>query len=313
MIELKDLKHVAPKGQGYFCIVKQYVNAEGKNFALKELKKEHYTNEEYRYRLLREINMLKTLQGCNNIIRLVNHGNSADDHSMWYLMPYARYNLYEYIKKYNQGISQDTRFEIVEQIINAIKYAHDRDILHRDISPNNILVFFKGGKETIKVTDFGLGKTTESMSNYTGSSASNYGQILYVSPEQRKKLKDSSVQSDIFSLGKLIYFVFTGKDPDNIKVFELSSLVTKAIDENPMNRFNNMDELKERFDALKNLYVDKDSPIEYITLEEYLKSGEELEYTKFHTILVNGKYITHPYHDYISEVNSYFLTSGNLE
>lgn len=100
MTELKELKLIAQKGEGYFCNVKQY-NDEitGANYALKELKKTHYLKEEYRYRFLREVKLLDELQGCENIIRLINHGNDTDKEHLWYLMPFAKYNLYNYIKK----------------------------------------------------------------------------------------------------------------------------------------------------------------------------------------------------------------------
>lgn len=313
MTEIKDLKHIAVKGEGYFCIVKHYKDEKtGNNYALKELKKEHYPKEEYRYRMLREIKLLDELQGCQNIIRLINYGNDADKEKLWYLMPFTNYNLFDYIRKYNVALKQTDRYEIVEQIINAIKYAHKKNILHRDISPNNILIFSKEGKPIIKVADFGLGKNTESLSYYTGTSASGYGQILYVSPEQRVHLKDATVKSDIFSLGKLVYFVFTGKDPDNIKPFELSSLVAKATEDNPEDRFNTIDEFESHFVALKDLQFNQTIPIEYLTLREILQAGENLDYVKLHAIFVKGKYLDHVYHDYILPVNQYLLANDNL-
>lgn len=312
-MEVRDLKHIAQKGQGYFCIVKQYTDEEtGKNYALKELKKEHYPKEDYRYRLLREIKLLEELQGCDNIIRLIYHGNDSDKQKLWYLMPYAKYNLYDYIKKNNVSLEQADRYKIAEQIINAIKFAHDKGILHRDISPNNVLVFFREGRPTIKVSDFGLGKSTESLSYYTGSSASGYGQILYVSPEQREKLKDATEKSDIYSLGKLIYFVFTGKDPDNLKPFELSSLISKATEDNPEDRFSNIDELHKHFEALKELHLNQTIPLEHITLSEIIKLGEKFDMIHLHELLVKGTYIDHVYDDYISPVNRYLLSKNNL-
>lgn len=313
MTDLKDLKHIALKGQGYFCIVKQYTDEEtGKNYALKELKKEHYSREEYRYRLLREIKLLDELQGCVNIIRLINHGNDIDKQKLWYLMPFAKYNLHAYIKKNNGTLTQSDRYDIAGQIINAIKFAHKKNILHRDISPNNALVFFKEGKPIIKVSDFGLGKDTESLSYYTGSSASGYGQILYVSPEQREHLKDATEKSDIYSLGKLVYFVFTGKDPDNIKPFELSSLVAKSAEENPEDRFNDIDKFETHFEALKELHLNQTIPIEHITLQEVVNAGEQIDTIKLHELFVKGNYVNHVYHDYISPVNIYLLTNDNL-
>ena len=312
-MEIGNLKHISPKGHGYFCIVKQYTDEQtGRYYALKELKKEHYPNESYRYRLLREVKLLDELQGCDNIIQLISHGNDVEKQSLWYLMPYAKYNLHEYIKRNNGTLEQVDRYNIIEQIVNAIKFAHNKGILHRDISSNNVLVFLREGKPIIKVADFGLGKSTESLSYYTGSSASGYGQILYVSPEQREKLKDATPKSDIYSLGKLVYFVFTGKDPDNIKPFELSSLVAKCIEENPEDRFHTVEAFEEHFIALKNLHLNQTIPLEHITLKEVAESDEPIDMVHLHELLVQGTYIDHVYSDYISPVNRYMLEKNNM-
>lgn len=181
---MNDLQHIGLKGHGYFCQVKLYRNVTtGKEFAFKELKKEHYPKVEFCYRLTREINILKELKGCDHIISLLDYGEDPSKESLWYLMPYASDNLFNYIRKHNSTLSLEDRFAIIGQVIHAIKYAHERSILHRDISPNNVLVFFENDQLIIKVADFGLGKDAESISHYTASSASGYGQILYVSPE----------------------------------------------------------------------------------------------------------------------------------
>ena len=150
------------------------------------------------------------------------------------------------------------------------------------------------------------------MTYYTRSSVSGYGQILYVSPEQKIKLKDSTIKSDIYSLGKLVYFVFTGKDPDNIKPFELFSLTEKATEENPEDRYINILEFEKHFVALKELHLNQEIPIEHITLREVMDSGEKIDMVKLHELLVKGKFIDHVYHDYISPINTYFLSKNNL-
>jgi serine/threonine protein kinase len=310
---MDKLKHIALKGKGYFCIVKQYADDSGNEFALKELKKEHFPNDNYRYRLNREISLLRDLQGCDNIIELLDSGQDIPNEKLWYLMPFAKQNLYDYIKRHNTAISKELRYELVQQIINAIKFAHQKGVLHRDISPNNVLVFEKDGIITLKVSDFGLGKDTESLSFYSGSSASGYGQILYVSPEQRVRLKDSTVQSDIYSLGKLVYFIFTGKDPDNLKQFELSSLVAKCIEDNPADRFSTINEFETHFASLRDLQLNQKIDIQHLTLEEILKSTGEIDWIKLHEILVKGNYIDHVYSDYISPVNELLLKKDNLQ
>jgi serine/threonine protein kinase len=311
---MNKLKHIGLKGQGYFCIVKQYLDeSTGNEFALKELKKDHYPKEEYRYRLNREISILGELQGCENIIELLDSGHDTYKEKLWYLMPFAKQNLYDFIKKHNGTIDKETRYNLVEQIINAIKFAHDKHKLHRDISPNNVLVFEKDGKIILKVSDFGLGKDSESLSFYTGSSASGYGQILYVSPEQRIKLKDATEKSDIYSLGKLVYFIFTAKDPDNLKQFELSSLVTKSIEENPDDRFADIHEFENHFLSLKDLQLNQKIAVEHLTLKEVVSSTDKKEWIQLHELLVKGNYLEHVYSDYISPVNVLLLTDNNLK
>lgn len=313
MTNLSDLKHIALRGEGYFCIVKKYEDEPNKkSYALKELKKEHYLNEEYRYRLLREIKLLEELQDCPNIIGLINYGNDVDNQKLWYLMPLAPYNLFDYIRKNNDKIDLSERYGLAEQVINAIKFAHAKGILHRDISPNNVLIFLKENDKLVKVCDFGLGKNKDSLSYYTTSSASGYGQILYVSPEQRVHLKDATTKSDIFSLGRLIYFIFTGKDPDNIKPFPLSSLVAKATEDNPENRFTNIEEFEKHFLALKELHLNQKIPKNALTLDELLKSASEKDFITIHDFFVKGNYLNHVYDDYISPVNTFLMERDNL-
>lgn len=319
---MDELQHIGVKGHGYFCQVKLYRHTvTNEEFALKELRKEHYSKAEYRYRLSREIGLLKELQGCENIISLIDDGEDKIKESLWYLMPYAPSNLFNYIKKHNSTLSAEARFHIIDQVINAIKYAHERGILHRDISPNNVLVFFEGDKLTVRVADFGLGKDSESISHYTASSASGYGQILYVSPEQRQKLKDATSQSDIYSLGKLVYFIFTGRDPDNMKAFELSTLVTKATEEKPEDRFRDIREFEKHYLSLKQLQLDVNIPMEYVTLLEVADMGDEIDFHYLHKLLVQGNVFQHVYSDYIAPVikifsnteyfNKYHNTVGN--
>ncbi len=313
-VSMNKLEHIGVKGSGFFCIVKKYKDkATGNEFALKELKKAHYQNEEYRYRFNREIYLLKELQDCDNIIELLDFGHNAEKEKLWYLMPYADQNLYEFIKENNPTLSKEERYDFVTQIINAIKFAHDKKILHRDLSSNNVLVFQEDGKVRLKVSDFGLGKDEKSLSFYTASSTSGYGQILYVSPEQRLKLKDATEKSDIYSLGKLVYFIFTGKDPDSIKPFELFSLVSKSVEETPEDRFGNIYEFEKHFLFLKDLNLNKKIDLQYVPLSEFIESKSEIDWTELHEVLVKGTYFDHVYHEYILPVNKLFSKKGNLE
>lgn len=309
---MNNLKHIGVKGEGYFCIVKKFQNEISGNYlAVKELKKKLYSNSEYRYRLEREIKILKDLQGCPNIIELIDFGHDKTKEKLWYMMPFADKNLYDFIKTNHAKLNTELRFNIVEQIITGLKFAHNKDILHRDISPSNVLIFKGNNKIIVKLSDFGLGKDEGALSYYTKSSVSGYGQILYVSPEQRASLKSANKKSDVFSLGKLIYFVFTGKDPDNSQQFELSSLVIKATNINPEKRHDNIEDLEAHFAALKDLLLNNNIVNNYVTLKEYAKN-KEYNWHKLHELLVKGNYTNHVYDDYIEPVNTIFIDQNNI-
>ncbi|MDH5104341.1 Stk1 family PASTA domain-containing Ser/Thr kinase [Lentilactobacillus diolivorans] len=99
--------------------------------------------------------------------------------------------------------------DIMEQICSAVSEAHRHNIIHRDLKPQNILVDKKG---YIKITDFGISRAgTEDTMTQTRSII---GSIHYLSPEQIKG-EMATQQSDIYSLGIILYQILTGKVPFN--------------------------------------------------------------------------------------------------
>lgn len=282
--------------------------------ALKELKKKFHEHEDYRYRFAREIELLKSLQGNDNIIDLIEEGKTVTGSISlsWYIMPYAEYNLYDYIKRNNGTLTLEERIAIIEQIIAGLEFSHSQNILHRDLSSTNIFIFIEEGNITVKIADFGLGKDTESLSHYTKSSGSGYGQAFYVSPEQYNQLKYATERSDIYSLGKVIYFVITGKDPRSIDICELSSLIEQCISEIPEERFANLAELKLHLESLKKLLFDKEINFEYITLNDFCNNDSNIDWIQFHAIAIKGVYFNHVYSDYINPIISLFKNEINI-
>ncbi len=79
-------------------------------------------------------------------------------------------NKYRYVYGINSSYlldlwKKEQRLNRIEQIINAIEYAHNDNKLHRDLSPQNILIFDNNGEIEVKVSDFWLGKDVESLFN----------------------------------------------------------------------------------------------------------------------------------------------------
>jgi len=99
--------------------------------------------------------------------------------------------------------------DIVAQVAQGLTYAHEHDIVHRDVKPSNVMVVRDGH---IKITDFGIARMPySSVQTQTGMVL---GSPKYMSPEQVMG-KSIDQRSDIFSLGVMLYEMLTGQSPFN--------------------------------------------------------------------------------------------------
>ena len=106
-----------------------------------------------------------------------------------------------------RAIEMPRTVEIMNQICEALAYAHDQGIVHRDIKPDNIMILQSGA---VKLMDFGLASIVhESGVTQTGTTM---GTFSYMSPEQARGEK-LDLRSDIFSLGITFYEMLTGRQP----------------------------------------------------------------------------------------------------
>ena len=138
-----------------------------------------------------------------NIVNIYDVGSESGLHFI--VMEHVEgITLKTYIEKKGQ-LSFKEATSIAIQVARGIEAAHNKDITHRDIKPQNIIISTEG---KVKVTDFGIAKAISS--NTIGSDA--MGSVHYASPEQaRNGLIDG--RSDIYSLGIVMYEMVTGRVP----------------------------------------------------------------------------------------------------
>lgn len=142
--------------------------------------------------------------------------------------------------------------EIVSQICDALQYAHDHGVVHRDIKPTNILI---DGRGRVRVADFGLARSVLAESITTSQSRSSLimGTPVYAAPEQRRQNPGLDHRADIFSVGVTLYEMLTGHVP--VGVFEppskkagspaaLDKIVTRSLREDPEERYQKAADLR---------------------------------------------------------------------
>ncbi len=103
-----------------------------------------------------------------------------------------------------EGLSVPHGLKIVRQIFNGLAEAHAQGVVHRDLKPENILIARDG---TVKVMDFGVARLAGAGATLTGGMT---GTPAYMSPEQASG-KEADARSDIYSLGLVVYEMFTGQ------------------------------------------------------------------------------------------------------
>lgn len=209
-----EIKEIIGVG-GMAVVYKAFDNQENRVVAVKILKEEFISNEEFVRRFKNESKAIAMLSHPN-IVKV--YDVSFGDLIQYIVMEYIDgITLKEYIEREGSLRWKDAvHFTI--QILKGLQHAHDKGIVHRDVKPQNIMVLPDG---TIKVTDFGIARFARSEQRTITDKA--IGSVHYISPEQARGERTDE-KTDIYSVGVILYEMLTGRLP-----FQAESAVSVAI------------------------------------------------------------------------------------
>ena len=190
----------------------------GRDEVLKVMGQHHMGYPGALERFLREIRSVAKLQHPN----IVTAYHAAQiGQSLLFAMEYVDgHDLSELVK--NKGpmpVAHACLFTY--QAALGLQHAHEEGLIHRDLKPNNLILYRKGDKATVKILDFGLAKAAreglEAELSSAGPSLTGPGAALgtpaYMAPEQITDAATVDIRADIYSLGGTLYFLLTGRPP----------------------------------------------------------------------------------------------------
>jgi serine/threonine protein kinase len=242
----------------------------GRRVAIKVILGDYAADRDMRRRFAREARTIAKLHHPH-ILQLIEFG---DEQGILYLvMPFIEGGtLTNYLRRGLPGLDEVSA--IYQQLLDAVEYAHENGLIHRDIKSSNVLLEERrSGAPFVYLADFGLVRNAQQADNSRAGKPIPLDQVPgtphYMAPEQTRGIV--TPQTDIYALGVLLYQMLTGElpynDPDDIRVIEmhlhdpipapsdldasipreLDAVVRKAMSKRPEGRFRNVGELRNAF------------------------------------------------------------------
>ena len=205
--KLDEFTLVRKLGQGGMGSVWLARTPGNENVAAKVLDPSLASQRTFVTRFLREAQVSMKLQH-DNIVRGIRAGEAAGH--------------YYFVMEFIEGgsaravIDKETRFtaqrasEIILEVAEALAYAHENGVVHRDLKPDNIMLTSAGHA---KVADLGLARMVDDTLTFLTGTGTSMGTPFYMPPEQGRDAKRADSRSDIYALGATWYHMIVGEPP----------------------------------------------------------------------------------------------------
>ena len=310
-------------GQGAFGKVNLGLNVlTGRVVAVKSFNKQKLNNQtENKNKIFYETDLMKYLNHPN-ITKLLEHFESEKYYLI--IMEYINGgNLFSFVKK-RRKLSEKTAKFLFRQIIKGIKYIHSKNIVHRDIKLENILIDVNNN---IKICDFGIGKILD---NKNKKLHDQCGTPMYMAPEILLSTKEKGYDAfpvDLWSAGIALYIMLSGTLPFSINNDDISSIQNEEkknnfalqyaiINNQPKNVDNISNEAKNLLNGLLNKNPKKRFTCDEVLNHPWLNCDNNNNnkyhlFTKAEMIMLSKTYIDYRYAK-IDDIKENF-TLSNLE
>lgn len=215
-------------GGGSYANVYAYVDPDyGIKFAVKRAKRGLGERDLQRFR--QEFDVMKSLS-FPYIVEVYKFDATRNE----YRMEFCDETLRSYISKRNGNLHFSTRKRIALQFLYGISYIHSQELLHRDVSLQNVLMkVFGSGAVLVKLSDFGLVKDQASL--FTRTQTEMRGTIR---DPQLHEFKDYNVLNEMYSVGWVLSYIFTGRDALSTGTDPASRIVQKCTAPNLTERYS---------------------------------------------------------------------------
>ena len=256
-------------GEGGMAVVYRAMDHRlNRQVAVKVMRQEMAADDELRRRFLAEAHAVAMLSDHNIVAIYDVSRNSSMEYIVMELVDGI--TLKQYMER-RGALGWRETLHFSRQIARALRHAHERGIVHRDIKPNNIMLLKDG---TIKVADFGIAALENEAVESNGQAI---GSIHYIAPEQARG-ESPDARSDLYSLGVVMYEMLTGEKPYTGD--SLGEIAVKHMNATPVLPRAKVPEIPEELERITMKAMSADISARYQSAEELLNDLESFIQTQ---------------------------------